>query len=637
MPLLSVFLCPAPCFPAARIFSAAPAPAPTNPLLSQQVPDLTLVDLPGIVYTDADGKKSDIATHIQALYKRHISKEGCVILACLPVNADARTQEVMAWASEVDPEGKRTLGVVTKIDKAEPGDMTLGARLLGQGRNAWSFKLGAVALRNRAQAELDADSTPAEVTAAENAFFSSHPALAALGAKEASEVLGIAALVRRLVAIQTEAVKKCLPAIARAIGDKLASAQKSLHALPAHCGTQLECLAVFTRLTQELRNRVAEAVAGNYARVHGFAAARRAIEGAAAGSGGGGPAALGALPPSVLALHVMPRLQALLERFAAGVKASGTPVFSAPYRARVAQAMKECAGCSLPDVVSADVFLELVAADAEALRAPAEALLAEVHDYFAGFTDALCSEHFRTFPALEASASGSLREFLGQSLARAAGRVAELVAQEGEPFTMDPHYMEGLRRLRLWQAERTEKAREAGLAGACASTPFTEGVVDSILEGVGVAPPPPGGAKCAPCPLDSEDAFEQALLDTQLKLLCYRKIVHKRFVDQVACLVRFHFPRRLRDEAADGLQRAVLATGPKGKLGDGLVALMAEPPEVGRERSGLTAAVARLSKAQAELRRGGLEAFSQAPPPPIAFAKGGAAATPLETASPRAA
>ena len=345
------------------------------------MPDLTLVDLPGIVYTDADGKKSDIATHIQALYKRRISKPGCVILACLPVNADARTQEVMAWASEVDPEGKRTLGVVTKIDKAEPTDATLGARLQGQGRNAWAFKLGCVALRNRAQAELDADSSPAEVTAAENAFFAAHPALAALPHKEASEVLGIAALVRRLVAIQTEAVKKCLPAIARAIGDKLAAAQKALHKLPAHCGTQLECLAVFTRLAQELRSRVSEAVAGNYAKLHGFTSARKAIEaGGGGGGGGGGGAALGALPQAVLNLHVMPRLQGLLERFAAGVKASGTPVFSAPYRARVAQAMRECAGCSLPDVVSADVFMELVAADADALRAPAEALLAEVHD-----------------------------------------------------------------------------------------------------------------------------------------------------------------------------------------------------------------------------------------------------------------
>ena len=83
-----------------------------------EVPDLTLIDLPGIVYTSGDGAgATDIREKVKALYMKYMKDKTCVILCVMPANADAATNEALAWAREVDFEGERTVGVVTKIDK----------------------------------------------------------------------------------------------------------------------------------------------------------------------------------------------------------------------------------------------------------------------------------------------------------------------------------------------------------------------------------------------------------------------------------------------------------------------------------------------------------------------------------------
>jgi len=172
---------------------------------------------------------------------------------------DFRTQQATAWAHEVDPDGKRTLMVVTKIDKSEMEDMQLGKRLLGVGPNAWTCKLGAVGVRNRTQAEIEAGCTRASVDEAEAKYFESHPALRALTPAQKASTLGCDALVRRLVSIQAEAIQACLPALEKAIREKLASCTARLSAMPKVCTNAFECLSVFTSLVQECSNRVQEA------------------------------------------------------------------------------------------------------------------------------------------------------------------------------------------------------------------------------------------------------------------------------------------------------------------------------------------------------------------------------------------
>jgi hypothetical protein len=47
---------------------------------------------------------------------KYISKPACIILAVTPANTDLANSDGLKMAREVDPEGTRTIGVLTKVD-----------------------------------------------------------------------------------------------------------------------------------------------------------------------------------------------------------------------------------------------------------------------------------------------------------------------------------------------------------------------------------------------------------------------------------------------------------------------------------------------------------------------------------------
>merc|ERR1712172_331681 len=50
-----------------------------------------------------------------------ITKETCLILAVTPANIDIATSDALNLAKSVDPEGLRTIGVLTKLDLMDEG------------------------------------------------------------------------------------------------------------------------------------------------------------------------------------------------------------------------------------------------------------------------------------------------------------------------------------------------------------------------------------------------------------------------------------------------------------------------------------------------------------------------------------
>lgn len=58
----------------------------------------------------------DIEKQIREMLMKYISKSACIILAVSPANQDLANSEGLKMAREVDPEGVRTIGVLTKVD-----------------------------------------------------------------------------------------------------------------------------------------------------------------------------------------------------------------------------------------------------------------------------------------------------------------------------------------------------------------------------------------------------------------------------------------------------------------------------------------------------------------------------------------
>eukprot|EP00899_Mesostigma_viride_P016592 jgi/Mesvir1/24934/Mv16911-RA.2 len=71
------------------------------------VPSLTLVDLPGLTSRSRNAMK---------LVEQHITRESTIILLVLSAKEDVRTSIACQLARHCDPEGKRTVGVVTHLD-----------------------------------------------------------------------------------------------------------------------------------------------------------------------------------------------------------------------------------------------------------------------------------------------------------------------------------------------------------------------------------------------------------------------------------------------------------------------------------------------------------------------------------------
>lgn len=97
-------------------------PEPINlKIYSTRVVNLTLVDLPGLTKVPVGDQPEDIELQIKELILKHIENPNSIILAVTAANTDLATSESLKMAKEVDPDGRRTLAVVTKLDLMDAG------------------------------------------------------------------------------------------------------------------------------------------------------------------------------------------------------------------------------------------------------------------------------------------------------------------------------------------------------------------------------------------------------------------------------------------------------------------------------------------------------------------------------------
>ncbi|VEL12906.1 unnamed protein product [Protopolystoma xenopodis] len=144
-------------------------------IYSPDVFNLTLVDLPGITKVPVGDQPEDIEAQICQLCLQYIKNPNSIILAVTAANADMATSESIKIAKEVDPEGRRTLCVLTKLDLMDQGtdahDLLLGRVI--------PVKLGIIGVVNRSQADIHAGKSIADALRDEASFLQRrYPSLA---------------------------------------------------------------------------------------------------------------------------------------------------------------------------------------------------------------------------------------------------------------------------------------------------------------------------------------------------------------------------------------------------------------------------------------------------------------------------
>lgn len=153
--------------------NAGISPAPINlRIYSPNVLTLTLVDLPGLTKVPVGDQPKDIERQIRDMVLKQISKPNAIILAVTAANQDLANSDGLKLAREVDPEGQRTIGVLTKVDLMDAGtDVVdiLAGRII-------PLRLGYVPVVNRGQRDIENKRPIAYALESEKNFFENHNA-----------------------------------------------------------------------------------------------------------------------------------------------------------------------------------------------------------------------------------------------------------------------------------------------------------------------------------------------------------------------------------------------------------------------------------------------------------------------------
>ncbi|XP_042267695.1 dynamin-1-like protein isoform X2 [Thunnus maccoyii] len=187
-------------------------------IFSPHVVNLTLVDLPGITKVPVGDQPNDIEIQIKELIVKYISNPNSIILAVTAANTDMATSEALKVAREVDPDGRRTLAVVTKLDLMDAGTDAMDI-LMGR---VIPVKLGIIGVVNRSQLDINQKKSVADSIRDEYAFLQKkYPSLANRN--------GTKYLARTLNRLLMHHIRDCLPELKTRINVLAAQYQSLLN------------------------------------------------------------------------------------------------------------------------------------------------------------------------------------------------------------------------------------------------------------------------------------------------------------------------------------------------------------------------------------------------------------------------
>ncbi|XP_024126563.1 dynamin-2 isoform X2 [Oryzias melastigma] len=196
------------------------SPIPINlRVYSPNVLNLTLIDLPGMTKVAVGDQPPDIEHQIRDMLLQFITKESCLILAVTPANTDLANSDALKIAKEVDPQGLRTIGVITKLDLMDEGT---DARDILENK-LLPLRRGYIGVVNRSQKDIDGKKDIRAALAAERKFFLSHPAY-----RHLAERMGTPHLQKTLNQQLTNHIRDTLPGLRSKLQSQLLSLEKEV-------------------------------------------------------------------------------------------------------------------------------------------------------------------------------------------------------------------------------------------------------------------------------------------------------------------------------------------------------------------------------------------------------------------------
>ncbi|KAK0199336.1 P-loop containing nucleoside triphosphate hydrolase protein [Desarmillaria ectypa] len=554
------------------------------------VADLSFCDLPGLIASvGSTGNNGDIKL-VKTLVESYISKPSCLILLTVACETDFENQGAHHLAKTHDPEGKRTIGVLTKPDRIPPGDETGWLDFIRNERepleNNW------YCVKQPSSSDIKNGITWAEARTKENEFFSMTAPWADLDPMY-QRYLRTVNLIERLSNILSDLISKRLPNIQLELEhaiegtlDQLAKLPKEPSKNPLH-----EISALLSAFTIDVSKHVEgipdeegilQSIRPAQERfkrdIRGTAPQFRPFERRLAG-------AQTLVAPSFLGNEEDEAVEAREDAHHECICVD--EVHTRALHART----RELPGHS-PFVVQASFIFMFT----DKWHTPAKILCRAIYSVLTDHVNRLITQHFGSFGQniLEQRVRVCVQEHLKKQLEQTEARIEWLVKLEARPYTLNTHYL----------SDYTEKflayyrgARGKQEHGSLAEIP--SGAVDEILSGlssVGIhGVEGPDLAKLLPA--DRMEASLKIMADVR----AYFQVAYKRFADNIPLAIDYDLVR--------GVDRGLLGTlserlGIYGSNGHAICKeLTQESPQVAGRREELMKKLERLQSASEELMR----------------------------------
>lgn len=143
-----------------------------------------------------------------------------VILAVSGANVDLANSEALKLARTVDPQGRRTIGILTKLDLMDAGTNAFDV-LTGR---VYQLKLGFIGVVGRSQQDILSEKSMTDALDSESEFFRTHPAYRNIAHKNGTKYLA-----KTLNQVLMSHIREKLPDMKARLNTLIGQAQQELN------------------------------------------------------------------------------------------------------------------------------------------------------------------------------------------------------------------------------------------------------------------------------------------------------------------------------------------------------------------------------------------------------------------------
>jgi GTPase SAR1 family protein len=220
-----------------------------------QQPQLTLVDLPGLIHARTGTQTKDDIQLVSDLVGKYLNNPRSIILAVVSARNDINNQIITEKVRDVDPQGKRALGIITKPDTVGPNEIEKWIKLA---RNEdVKFTLGWHVIKNL---DLGTENASQETRDEQETDFFQNSSFSVLP----SQNKGIATLRTRLSKVLFEQIQKTLPKLLEDIENRIRATKAARDRLGPSRSTTLQQRNYLIKISQSFYAICLGAIGGYY-------------------------------------------------------------------------------------------------------------------------------------------------------------------------------------------------------------------------------------------------------------------------------------------------------------------------------------------------------------------------------------